>query len=164
MFLRFIIQILINTLGLTLAALMVNIEIISPASQGFGGKVIAALLISAMFGLVTGIVRLGGVAPLIFYGLMLWLAAWVTESSEYGVRIHGFWSVLPAAIVMTVVHWALSRDVKVTVGTAAGVVPFTGDGDASIGDLLSKESEGVVVSRYVRFSLGGKRGRRRTDM
>ncbi len=38
---------------------------------------------------------------------MLWLTAKITETTDYGLRVDGFWAALAGAVIVTVVNWVL---------------------------------------------------------
>ncbi|RMI30889.1 phage holin family protein [Nocardia stercoris] len=122
MFVRVGMHLVINAVAIWVATKLVhNIELISPADKGTTGKVVVALIVAAVFGLVNAFVKpivkmlslplmfmTLGLFVLVVNALMLLLTAKITDGSEYGLEIHGFGTAVLAGIVISVVNWLLS--------------------------------------------------------
>jgi putative membrane protein len=118
---QLLIRLIINGLAIWLAAAWVDkIEIISPSDKGTGWKIIVVLAIAAVFTLVNALVKpivkllslplvivTLGLFLLVINALMLWLTAKITETTEYGLRVDGFWAAIWGGLIVSVVNWVL---------------------------------------------------------
>ncbi|WP_433682464.1 phage holin family protein [Nocardia sp. CA-119907] len=118
---QLLIRLIINAVAIWLAAAWVDkIEILSPADKGNGGKVIVILAVAVVFTVVNALVKpivkllslplvivTLGLFLLVINALMLWLTAKITETTDYGLRVDGFWAALWGGIIVAVVNWIL---------------------------------------------------------
>ncbi len=116
-----LLRLIINAVAIWLASLWVhNIELVSPADKGTTGKVIVVLVVAIVFGLVNALIKpivkllslplvvlSLGLFLLVINALMLWLTAVITETTAYGLRVHGVVAAILGAIIITVVNWIL---------------------------------------------------------
>ncbi|MBF6172852.1 phage holin family protein [Nocardia blacklockiae] len=116
-----LLRLIINAVAIWLAAAWVgNIDLVSPADQGTGAKIVVVLAVAIVFGLVNALVKpivkllslplvivSLGLFLLVINALMLWLTAKITETTDYGLRVHGFWAAVFGAVIITVVNWIL---------------------------------------------------------
>ncbi|ONM47160.1 phage holin family protein [Nocardia donostiensis] len=118
---QLVLRLIITAFAIWLAASWVDkIDIVSPEDQGNGAKIIVLLAVAVVFTVVNALIKpivkllslplvivTLGLFLLVINALMLWLTAWITEFTEYGLRIDGFWAALIGAIIITVVNWVL---------------------------------------------------------
>jgi putative membrane protein len=118
---QLLIRLIINAVAIWLAAAWVDkIEILSPADKGNGGKVIVILAVAVVFTIVNALVKpvvkllslplvivTLGLFLLVINALMLWLTAKITETTDYGLRVDGFWAAVWGGIIVAVVNWIL---------------------------------------------------------
>ncbi|MEV6137405.1 phage holin family protein [Nocardia sp. NPDC051990] len=118
---QLLIRLIINAVAIWLAAAWVDkIEILSPADKGNGGKVIVILVIAVVFTVVNAVIKpivkllslplvvvTLGLFLLVINALMLWLTAKITETTDYGLRVDGFWAAVWGGIIVAVVNWVL---------------------------------------------------------
>ncbi|WP_280234178.1 phage holin family protein [Nocardia cyriacigeorgica] len=118
---QLVLRLIINAFAIWLAATWIDkIDIISPEDQGNGAKIITLLAVAAVFTAVNALVKpivqllslplvivTLGLFLLVVNALMLWLTAWITEFTDYGLRIDGFWAAFWGALIVTVVNWLL---------------------------------------------------------
>ncbi|BDT89398.1 phage holin family protein [Nocardia cyriacigeorgica] len=118
---QLVLRLVINAFAIWLAATWIDkIDIISPEDQGNGAKIVTLLAVAAVFTLVNALIKpivqllslplvivTLGLFLLVVNALMLWLTAWITEFTDYGLRIDGFWAAFWGAIIVTVVNWLL---------------------------------------------------------
>ncbi|MFX0579697.1 phage holin family protein [Nocardia nepalensis] len=118
---QLVIRLIINAVAIWLAAAWVDkIEIWSPEDKGNGGKVIVILAVAVVFTVVNALVKpivkllslplvivTLGLFLLVINALMLWLTAKITETTDYGLRIDGFWAAVWGGIIVAVVNWIL---------------------------------------------------------
>ncbi|MFJ1459665.1 phage holin family protein [Nocardia wallacei] len=116
-----LLRLIINAVAIWLAAAWVgDIDLVSPADQGTGAKIVVVLAVAIVFGLVNALVKpivkllslplvivSLGLFLLVINALMLWLTAKITETTDYGLRVHGFWAAVIGAVVITLVNWIL---------------------------------------------------------
>jgi putative membrane protein len=115
------IRILINAVAIWLAVwLLPGLDLV-PDDQGLGTTVAVALVVSMVFGAVNAVVRpvvallslplyilTLGLFTLVVNALMLMLTAWITELTDYGLRIDGFWWAVLGGFLVSVVSFLLS--------------------------------------------------------
>lgn len=118
---HFLIKVGINGIALWVAALVVN-GIHLAASGTWTSKVVTIVLVALIFGVVNAIIRpivkaLAFPAVVLTLGLftfvvnafMLQLTAWIAKPLSLSFSIdHFFWSAVLAAVVITLVSWALN--------------------------------------------------------
>ncbi|WP_280382351.1 phage holin family protein [Nocardia wallacei] len=116
-----LLRLIINAVAIWLAATWVgDIELVSPDDQGTGAKIVVVLVVAVIFGLINALVKpivkllslplvivTLGLFLLVINALMLWLTAKITETTDYGLRVHGFWAAILGAIIITLVNWVL---------------------------------------------------------
>ncbi|MFI2232147.1 phage holin family protein [Nocardia testacea] len=118
---QLVLRLIGTAFAIWLAALWVgDIELVSPPDQGNGAKIVVLLAVAAVFTVVNAFVKplvkllslplvilTLGLFLLVINALMLLLTAWITEVTDYGLRIDGFWAAFPGAIIVTIVNWAI---------------------------------------------------------
>ncbi|MEV0367630.1 phage holin family protein [Nocardia fusca] len=118
---QLVLRLIGTAFAIWLAALWVgDIELVSPPDQGNGAKLVVLLAVAAVFTVVNAFVKplvkllslplvilTLGLFLLVINALMLWLTAWITEVTDYGLRIDGFWAAFLGAIIVTIVNWAI---------------------------------------------------------
>ncbi|MGW0245740.1 phage holin family protein [Nocardia goodfellowii] len=119
---QLLIRLIINAVAIWLAAAWVDkIDIVYPADQGNGGKIITVLVIAAVFTLVNALVKplikmlslplvvlTLGLFLLIVNALMLFLTSWITDAfSDYGLHIGSFWAAILGGVIIWLVNWVL---------------------------------------------------------
>ncbi len=113
-------RLIINAFAIWLAAYLVgSIEVVSPEDE-IGWKIIVLLAVAAVFTLVNALVKpivqvlslplvivTLGLFLLVVNALMLMLTAAITETTDYGLRVDGFWAALVGALIISIVNWGL---------------------------------------------------------
>lgn len=116
----FVVRVLINGVAIWLATLVLSgIEVVGGESTG--GRAGVILLIALVFGIVNAVVKpvvkvlafplyvlTLGLFTVVVNALMLMLTAWITERSDWGLRIDGFGTALVGALIIAVVSFVLS--------------------------------------------------------
>ncbi|MFQ6326389.1 phage holin family protein [Nocardia sp. NBC_01009] len=117
---QLLIRLIINGVAIWLAAAWVDkIEILSP-DNSTTQKIITVLVIAAIFTVINALVKpivkllslplvilTLGLFLLVINALMLWLTAKITETTEYGLRVDGFWAAVWGGVIISVVNWVL---------------------------------------------------------
>lgn len=118
---QLLIRLIINGVAIWLAAAWVDkIDIISPADNGNVGKVLVVLAVAAVFTVVNALVKpivkllslplvivTLGLFLLVINALMLWLTAKISETTDYGLRVDGFWAAVIGGLIVSIVNWVL---------------------------------------------------------
>lgn len=116
----FVLRVLISGVALWLAeVLLPGITIVGADTTW--GRIGVILAVALVFGIVNAIVKpivhvlsiplyilTLGLFTLVVNALMLWLTAWITEQTDWGLRIDGFGDAFVGALVVSVVSFALS--------------------------------------------------------
>ena len=116
----FLLRVLINGVAIWLATVILSgLEIVGADSTG--QKIAIIALIALIFGVVNAVVKpivqvlsiplyilTLGLFTLVVNALMLLLTEWITEFTDWGLRIDGFWWAVGGAFVISVVSFALS--------------------------------------------------------
>lgn len=117
---RFVLRVLINGVAIWLATLVLpGLTVVGGESTGERAGVV--LLVALIFGIVNAVVRpivsflsfplyvlTLGLFTLVVNALMLMLTAWITERSDWGLRVDDFWTALIGGFVIAVVSFVLS--------------------------------------------------------
>jgi putative membrane protein len=117
----FVIRLLVTAIAIWVAALLVPGLAIAPEDGDTGAQALGIVTVALAFGLVNALLRplitamalprqpvLLAVFTLVANGLLLWLAAWVTELTDYGLRVEDFWAAVLGGFLVSVVSFALS--------------------------------------------------------
>lgn len=116
-----VIRLAITAFAIWLAARWVDgIDIIYPKDKDDWWQFVVlagiAIVFTAVNALVKPVVKLLslplliltlGLFLLVINGLMLLLTAKITETTEYGLRVDGFWTAVWGALVISIVNWLL---------------------------------------------------------
>ncbi len=117
----FVIRVLINGVAIWLAQLILSgLEIVPEDASGWQEFWII-LAIALVFGVVNAVVKplvqilsiplyilTLGLFTLIVNALMLLLTEWITEFTDWGLRIDGFWDAVWGALIISIVSFVLS--------------------------------------------------------
>lgn len=117
---RFIVRVLISGVALWLAEILLSgMEIVGADTTG--GRLGIILLVALVFGVVNAIVKpvvqvlsiplyilTLGLFTLVVNALMLMLTAWITEQTDWGLRIDSFGTAVIGALIVSIVSFVLS--------------------------------------------------------
>ncbi|MEV0331459.1 phage holin family protein [Nocardia asteroides] len=115
------IRLVINAIAIWAAVAWIDkIDILTPADSGNWGKALVILIVAAVFTAVNAVIKpivkllslpfvilTLGLFLLIVNAGMLWLTAKITELSDYGLRVDGFWAALWGGVIISLVNWVL---------------------------------------------------------
>lgn len=116
----FALRVLINAAAIWLATLLLDgLEVVG--GDDTTSRVLVFLGVALVFGVVNAIVRpvvaffslplyilTLGLFTLVVNALMIMLTGWLSEMTDYGLRVDGFWTALLAGLVVAVVSFLLS--------------------------------------------------------
>lgn len=113
-----VVRVLVNACALAVAAWLFTGISIDGYDQR--DRVIVLLVVALIFGLVNEFVRpIVSILSIPLYvlslgffffvvnALMLWLTSWVAGLFDVGFHVHGFWTAIFGAIVISIVSWIL---------------------------------------------------------
>ncbi|WP_068277808.1 phage holin family protein [Aldersonia kunmingensis] len=116
----FLARVLINAVALWLAASWVSGIDISSSGRGTTWDVVVTLGIAAVFTVVNMLVKplvkllslplvilTLGIFLIVINALMLMLTSWITETTDYGLHVDGFWTAVWGGIIISIVNFAL---------------------------------------------------------
>ena len=120
-----IVRLVITAFAIWLAAHWVTgIEIIN-SDRGKGWDLVVLLAIALVFTVVNALVKpivkllslplvilTLGLFLIVINALMLWLTAAITETTQYGLRVDGFWAAVWGAVIISLVNWVLGMFVR----------------------------------------------------
>ncbi|PFG34978.1 phage holin family protein [Sanguibacter antarcticus] len=117
----FFVRILVNAVAIWLTTLLLgdHFEVVSESTTG--GRVVVFLAVALVFGLVNAVVKpvlkffsfplyilTLGLFTLVVNALMVLLTAWITEQTDWGLRVDGFGWALVGALVVSVLSMIIS--------------------------------------------------------
>lgn len=121
---KFLLKVVINAVAIWLATLVLGgLEVVGGDSTG--QTVLVFLVVALVFGIVNAVVKpivkllslplyilTLGLFTLVVNAAMLWLTGWLSEQTDYGLRIDNFWTALVGALIISVVSFVLSLGVR----------------------------------------------------
>lgn len=116
----FLLRVIINAVAIWLATLVLGgLDVVG--GDDTTTTVIVFLVVALVFGIVNAVVRpivsllslplyifTLGLFTLVVNAAMLWLVAWLSERTDYGLRIDNFWTAVVGALIISVVSFVLS--------------------------------------------------------
>ncbi len=121
---KFLLRVIVNAIAIWLATLILGgLEVVGGDSAG--ERVLVFLVVALVFGLVNAIVKpvvkllslplyllTLGLFTLVVNAAMLWLTGWISQQTDYGLRIDNFWTALVGALIISVASFLLSLVVR----------------------------------------------------
>ncbi|MFF0545690.1 phage holin family protein [Nocardia thailandica] len=119
---QLLIRLVINAVAIWAAAAWIDkIDVVVPADwDQTWGKVAILLIVAAVFTAVNAVIKpivsllslpfvilTLGLFLLVVNAFMLWLTAKITELTDYGLRVDGFWAALWGGVIISLVNWVL---------------------------------------------------------
>ena len=121
---KFLLKVIINAVAIWLATLVLSgLEVVGGDSDG--ERVLVFLVVALVFGIVNTVVKpivkllslplyilTLGLFTLVVNAAMLLLVGWLSEQTEYGLRIDSFWTALVGGLIISIVSFVLSLAVR----------------------------------------------------
>ena len=118
----FVVRVLVTGLAIWLTSLFIDDHFSIVGSDTVGGQIVIVLAVALIYSLVNAIIKpivqilsiplyilTLGLFSLVVNALMLMLTAWITEQTDWGIRIvGGFWWALLAALIIGLLNFAIS--------------------------------------------------------
>src|SRR5690606_35439987 len=118
---KFLLRVVINAVAIWLATLLLGESLEVVGGESTGERVLVFLVVALVFGIVNAVVKpivkvlalplyilTLGLFTLIVNAAMLWLVGWLSEQTEYGLRIENFWTAIVGGLIISVVSFVLS--------------------------------------------------------
>ncbi|MFH5821610.1 phage holin family protein [Georgenia sp. AZ-5] len=116
---RFVVRFLVNAAAIWLCTLLVP-GVTLPAEASTGEKLLELAVVALVFTLVNMVVRpivkllslplyilTLGLFSLVVNALMLMLTGWITQLTEWGLYVDGFWTAVLGGIIIAIASWLL---------------------------------------------------------
>ncbi|WP_265520103.1 phage holin family protein [Oerskovia flava] len=118
----FVIRVLVTALAIWLTSLFISDHFSIVGSDTPGGTAVVVIAVALIYSLVNAIVKpivqllslplyilTLGLFTLVVNALMLMLTAWITEQTDWGIRIEGgFWWALLAALIISLINFLVT--------------------------------------------------------
>lgn len=116
----FLVRVLINAAAIWLATVLLDgLDVVG--GDDTTSRVLVFLAVALLFGVVNAVVKpivaflsfplyilTLGLFTLVVNALMILLTGWLSEMTDYGLRVDGFWTALLAGLIVAVVSFLLS--------------------------------------------------------
>jgi putative membrane protein len=120
---RILIRVVVSAVALAVAAWLVSGISVGPGTDR--QRVLTVLAVAVVFGLVNAIIRpvvrlltlpllvvTLGLFTFVVNALMLLLTSWLADKLDLAFTVHGFWSALLGAVIVSVVSFLLNLFVR----------------------------------------------------
>ena len=110
----FVIRVIINAVAIWLTSLLLGSHFEVVGGEGTGGRIVVFVVVALIFGVINAFVKpivqffslplyilTLGLFTLVVNALMIMLTAWITESTDWGMRVNGFWWAVLAALLIS---------------------------------------------------------------
>lgn len=117
----FLIRLAINAVAIWLAASWVTGIDIAGSDKGTGYDILVILFIALVFTVVNAFLKplvqllslpllilTLGLFTLVINALMLMLTSWITETTDFGISVDGFWTAVWGALIISIVNFVLT--------------------------------------------------------
>lgn len=122
---KFLLRVVINAVAIWLATLLLGESMEMVGGDSDGERVLVFLVVALVFGIVNAIVKpivkvlslplyilTLGLFTIVVNAAMLWLVAWLSERTDYGLRIDDFWTAIVGGLIISVVSFVLSLVIR----------------------------------------------------
>jgi putative membrane protein len=116
----FLVRLVINAIAIWLASVWVSGIEIAASGKGTGYDILVILFIALVFTVVNAFIKpfvqllslpllilTLGLFTLVINALMLLLTSWITDSTDFGISVDGFWTAVWGALIISVVNFVL---------------------------------------------------------
>ncbi|GEN81591.1 phage holin family protein [Actinotalea fermentans] len=121
---KFLLKVIINAVAIWLATLVLSgLEVVG--GDETAQRVLVFLAVALVFGVVNAIVKpvvkllslplyilTLGLFTVVVNAAMLWLVGWLSEQTDYGLRIDNFWTAVVGALIISVASFVMSLVVR----------------------------------------------------
>lgn len=110
----FVIRVIVNAIAIWLTSLLLGSHFDVVGGEGTGGRIVVFVVVALIFGVINAFVKpivqffslplyilTLGLFTLVVNALMIMLTAWITESTDWGMRVNGFWWAVLAALLIS---------------------------------------------------------------
>ncbi|MBP1162550.1 putative membrane protein [Rhodococcus sp. PvR044] len=116
-----LIRLAINAIAIWLASSWVTGIDIATSDGGTGNDILVILFIAFVFTVINAFIKplvqllslpllilTLGLFTLVINALMLMLTSWITETTEFGISVDGFWTAVWGALIISIVNFVLT--------------------------------------------------------
>lgn len=121
---KFLLKVVINAVAIWLATLVLSgLEVVG--GDETPQRVLVFLGVALVFGVVNAVVKpvvkllslplyilTLGLFTVVVNAAMLWVVGWLSEQTEYGLRIDTFWTAVVGALIISVASFVLSLVIR----------------------------------------------------
>lgn len=117
----FVIRVIVNAIAIWLTTLLLGSHFEVVGGDGTGGRIVVFLVVALIFGVINAFIKpivqflslplyilTLGLFTLVVNALMIMLTAWITESTDWGLRVNGFWWAVLAALLISFISMMIS--------------------------------------------------------
>lgn len=117
----FVIRVIVNAIAIWLTTLLLGSHFEVVGGDGAGGRIVVFLVVALIFGVINAFIKpivqflslplyilTLGLFTLVVNALMIMLTAWITESTDWGLRVNGFWWAVLAALLISFISMMIS--------------------------------------------------------
>ena len=110
----FLIRVIINAVAIWLTTLLLDNHFEVVGGQGTGGRIVVFVVVALIFGVINAFVKpivqllslplyiiTLGLFTLVVNALMILLTEWLTDATDWGLRVDGFWWAILAALLIS---------------------------------------------------------------
>ena len=110
----FLIRVIINAVAIWLTTLLLDGHFEVVGGQGTGGRIVVFVVVALIFGVINAFVKpivqllslplyiiTLGLFTLVVNALMILLTEWLTDATDWGLRVDGFWWAILAALLIS---------------------------------------------------------------
>lgn len=122
---KFLLKVVINAVAIWLATVILGDGLEVIGGEDTGQRVLVFLGVALVFGVVNAIVKpvvkllslplyilTLGLFTLVVNAAMLLLVGWLSEQTDYGLRIDGFWTAVVGGLIVSVASFIMSLAVR----------------------------------------------------
>lgn len=122
---KFLLKVVINAVAIWLATVILGDGLEVVGGEDTGQRVLVFLGVALVFGIVNAIVKpvvkllslplyilTLGLFTLVVNAAMLLLVGWLSEQTDYGLRIDGFWTAVVGGLIVSVASFILSLAIR----------------------------------------------------
>ncbi|MFI6431300.1 phage holin family protein [Rhodococcus oryzae] len=116
-----LIRLAINAIAIWLASSWVTGIDIATSDGGTGNDILVIVFIAFVFTVINAFIKplvqllslpllilTLGLFTLVINALMLMLTSWITETTEFGISVDGFWTAVWGALIISIVNFVLT--------------------------------------------------------
>lgn len=118
---RFLLKTVVTAVALWLTTLLISGVSVETAGDSAGETILTFLIIGLIFGLVNAIIKpivkfftfplvvlTLGLFMVVINALMLMLTSWITQHTDFGLHVDGFWWAVGGSLIISLFNFVIS--------------------------------------------------------